>query len=151
MEEVIVEQLDAPTQFELDNLGEDSAQQTEENLGTFQTSAELLKAYESLRAEFTRKCQEFAEFKRRGELYSPENSCPTVDSHGRMQSAPTKMVEHGRPMTAPTIRDYLLELTKQKISPVVIGVGSAQPITSIDPRRTMNEATKLAKNFFEGS
>ena len=98
-------------------------------LGTFKDASEVYQAYEELRKDYTRRCQELALLK---------NSNASVAA----QEPITKSDDD-------VVREYLFGVSRRTHAPVVMGqavTGNAVP----DAPKSLNSATKIAQQFFGG-
>lgn len=139
MEELKVEQTDALTAQPAEAEMTDGAQGEQVSYGKFKDAAALLKAYNSLQSEFTKRCQRIKELE----------EAASVDK----ANAPTHTVENGSESITPAdkekiLKGYLKELLETKTKAIVMdgeGVGIKTP--SHRPS-TVEAAGKLAKEIF---
>ncbi|MCL2851075.1 MAG: hypothetical protein FWE01_01800 [Firmicutes bacterium] len=102
-----------------------------EDFGNFRNSDELLRAYQNLRTEFTRKSQELALLKQKGNKNAEDNE-KSLD----MNMANEEIV-----------LEYLRSVTSRKELPKVIGITNID-FAPIDSAKSMSSAVISAKNFF---
>lgn len=110
------------------------------SFGKFKDAQSLLNAYNSLEAEFTKRCQRLKELEgeRRGDQTPPA-------SLGEAAGAPEVTPE----LREKVVGEYLKELFAAKSSAVVLGTGG-MPVTKPVPRpKTIDEAGKLALELIE--
>ncbi len=137
MEEIINEQAEAITSHTAEaELG--SGEEGPASYGKFKSAEALLSAYNSLQAEFTKRCQRIKELE---SAVNKEKSL-TVDE------TPTQKAQGITPKDKEEIlKDYLIDLERGKSSVIVMGsegVGLKTP--SLKPT-TIAEAGKLAKEI----
>jgi len=94
-------------------------------LGKFVDTLELAKAYETLQAEFSRKSQELAEFKKVEK--------PTVESVCKED----------------IIKEYLTSISKSQTAPTVITTASDFCFGAKAEPRTLKDLTKVAAQYFK--
>ena len=105
--------------------------QTEVSLGKFKDAKALLDAYNSLQAEFTKRCQRIKEL---------ETSIEVVDK----VTAPTETKTEEKIDKEEILKDYLKELMGAKNKALILdGVGSGIK-TPVNRPRTIEEAGRLA-------
>ena len=122
---------------DIENTGEDKV---EVSLGKFKDVGALVNAYNSLQAEFTKRCQRLKELESKIEN-SDKTSVPQEQTD-----------EHAKPNTTfidkeQVLKEYLLEVLGKKPQAIVMngtGVGVKAPVNR---PKTIEEAGKLAKNL----
>ncbi len=137
MEEIINEQTEAVTSHTAEAeevLGEESSV----SYGKFKSVEALLSAYNSLQAEFTKRCQRIKELESNAnkEKSLAEDGAPTVSAQG---ITPEKKEE--------ILRDYLIEIERGKSSAIVMGSEGVGLKTPSQKPVTIAEAGKLVKEI----
>jgi hypothetical protein len=125
-----------------ENLG---ATKTEISLGKFKDVSSLLKAYNNLQAEFTKRCQRIKELE-------GANKIDKADS----ESLPTPNVFEGADETKREIavdkneivKEYLKEVIGAKQTAVILGGEGVSVKTPVQKPTTIEQAGMLAKQIF---
>lgn len=122
----------------------------EEELGTaeenislkkFKSVSALLEAYNSLEAEFTRRCQRIKELEGKIELAETENkSLKTTDSESEVLNISEENKKE-------IVKEYLKNLLLQKEEAVVIDARGVSVKAPPKKPKTINEAGKMAKEI----
>ncbi len=135
--EQISTQITQTVEADIENTGEDKV---EVSLGKFKDVGALVNAYNSLQAEFTKRCQRLKELEGKIEK-------------GDKTNVPQEQTdEHAKPNTTfidkeQVLKEYLLEVLGKKPQAIVMngtGVGVKAPVNR---PKTIEEAGKLAKNL----
>ena len=138
MEEIINEQTETMTSQTVEtekDLGEDG----NVSYGKFKSAEALLSAYNSLQAEFTKRCQRIKEL---------ERDANKEDSSLATKEATTPLAQGITPEEKEEIlRDYLLEVERGKSNAVVMGKEGVGVKTPPAKPTTIAEAGKLAKEI----
>ena len=129
-----------------DHLGDD--------LGTFKSSAELLKGYRNLRTIFVRQSQELAALKRSGVIHaaecSPEKTCLDNDNASVAHSLTVNCAEQNSNYVSDgsvAVSDYLRSLVAKREVPKVIGITSVE-LAPKDSAKSISNAVLRAKDYF---
>ena len=125
----ILEQLEG-VPVEADNTADGS------NLGKFASVEGLLKSYESLQSEFTRKSQILAE------LQQSNASVAVMEKADVEKSAPISREE--------IIRDYLTSVAAKQTAPAVITASNDFAFGATTEPKSIRDAAKVAEQFFGG-
>lgn len=143
-ENKVSEQMEVKAQAVLteENLG---ATKTEISLGKFKDVSSLLKAYNNLQAEFTKRCQRIKELE-------GANKIDKADS----ESLPTPNVFEGTDETKREIavdkneivKEYLKEVIGAKQTAVILGGEGVSVKTPVQKPTTIEQAGMLAKQIF---
>ncbi len=137
MEKIINEQTEIITSLPAeaeDVIGEEDTV----SYGKFKSAEALLAAYNSLQAEFTKRCQRIKELESTANKESSlaENKVPTTSAQGITPEEKEEIV-----------RDYLIKLERGKSSAIVMGAeGLGLKTPSVKPT-TIAEAGKLAMDI----
>ena len=138
MEEIINEQTETMTSQAVETekeMGEDG----NVSYGKFKSAEALLSAYNSLQAEFTKRCQRIKEL---------ERDANKEDSSLANKEVTTPLAQGITPEEKEEIlRDYLLEVERGKSSAVVMGKEGVGVKTPPSKPSTIEEAGKLAKEI----
>jgi len=125
------------------DLGIDNQFVMDSACGNFASADDLLKAYKSLQAEFTRKSQEIAEIKKdMASVVGYKNPEDSKETQGDKEKEKDVMRDQ-------ILTEYLGSVAKRKVPPTVIGQG-AYLTTQIDGKQSLNSANEMAKKFFGG-
>lgn len=115
---------------------------TEVSFGKFKDANALLSAYNSLQAEFTKRCQRIKELE--GELLSVDKATPTESIDGNS----TKKEEDTTPEDKDqVIREYLKDLLGRRRSAIVMDGAGAGVRTPVRRPKTVRAAGELAKEL----
>ena len=113
---------------------------TSVSYGKFKDAAALYKAYESLQAEFTKRCQRLKELETASA--ADKAIAPTEGESAKLRGITDKEKED-------ILKDYLKSVLEAKTKAIVIdGAGTGVKTPPSRPV-TINEAGKLAKEFFD--
>ena len=137
MEEIINEQAEATTSHTAEAekvTGEESSA----SYGKFKSAEALLSAYNSLQAEFTKRCQRIKELESvaNKEKTLAEDNAPTQSAQGTTQKNKEEI-----------LKDYLIEVERGKTSAIVMGSEGVGLKTPYAKPTTIAEAGKLAKEI----
>lgn len=111
------------------------------SFGKFKDAKSLLNAYNSLEAEFTKRCQRLRELEgeRTGDKTPPD---PLAEPATEFRNISPTLRER-------IIGDYLRELSAAKSEAVVLGTGGMPVMKPVARPRTIGEAGKLARELIE--
>jgi hypothetical protein len=137
----------APAGTETAGLG--GAETERVSMGKFKTAQELVKAYGSLEAEFTKRCQRLKELERQIALAAP-------DDGATKETQPSELLKDSRFVDAvladgaireKIISDYLKDLRTVNL-PRVIGKEGDFAVLPPERPRTLKQAAELAEKLF---
>lgn len=119
------------------------------SIGKFKDTESLLNAYNSLQAEFTRKCQKLSELEKQSQI--PDKDLSQVSKiNGQENSNQKQYVELNDDLKETLIKDYLENL-KKTTTPTVISdtTGSGIPLNAPPKPKSLEEAKSFVKNLFQ--
>lgn len=145
MEEFKVEQADGIAAQAALTEKTNGAEQSSASYGKFKDATALLKAYESLEAEFTKRCQRIKELEKGSYVDKSEdkNSLPTENA----QTAFSGITEEDKKAI---LEGYLKEVLGAKTNAVVLDRAGTGVRTPTSRPTTVQDAGKLAKELFGG-
>ena len=135
--EQISTQITQTVEADIESTGEDKV---EVSLGKFKDVQSLVNAYNSLQAEFTKRCQRLKELEGKIEK-------------GDKTNVPQEQTdEHAKPNTTfidkeQVLKEYLLEVLGKKPQAIVMNGTGVGVKTPVNRPKTIEEAGKLAKNL----
>lgn len=135
--EQISTQITQTVEADIESTGEDKV---EVSLGKFKDVQSLVNAYNSLQAEFTKRCQRLKELESKIEK-------------GDKTNVPQEQTdEHAKPNTTfidkeQVLKEYLLEVLGKKSQAIVMNGTGVGVKTPVNRPKTIEEAGKLAKNL----
>lgn len=121
----------------------EGATQSETSLGKFKDVTSLLKAYNSLQSEFTKRCQRVKELE--GALASDKAQTPSA-SEGTPEEKGIDGVSEQ--LKTEIVKEYLKGLTGAKQTAVLLGNAGASVKTPAEKPKTIEQAGTLAKKLF---
>lgn len=134
------EQTDAVLETQIQH--EDEKEDAPVSFGKFKDAKALLSAYNSLQAEFTKRCQRIKELE--GQILSTDKVIP-MESEG---SLTTERVEDTTPeYKEQVIREYLKDLLGKKSTAIVMDGAGAGVRTPVRRPKTVRAAGELAKEL----
>lgn len=140
MEELNVEQTGVAADEAAEAEEKTSDDGTNASYGKFKDAAALYKAYESLQAEFTKRCQRLKELETAAAV--DKAIAPTESGNATPNGITDKEKEE-------ILKDYLKSVLEAKTKAIIMdGAGTGVKTPPSRPV-TINEAGKLAKEFFE--
>lgn len=145
MEEFKVEQADGIVSQAAKAEKTNGEEQASVSYGKFKDATALLKAYESLEAEFTKRCQRIKELEKASFVDKSEkdNSFPTDNA----QTAFSGITEEDKKTI---LEGYLKEVLGAKTSAVVLDRAGTGVRTPASRPTTVQDAGRLAKELFGG-
>ncbi len=111
------------------------------SLGKFKDVNALLNAYNSLEAEFTKRCQRIKELE--GKAEKVENSTPAI---GENQKDNTQGISEEDKMAV--LKDYLKGIIGKENKMVFLGEDGVSVKTKTEKPKSIDEAGNLAKSIF---
>lgn len=124
---------------------ENGANQTEISLGKFKDVNSLLKAYNSLEAEFTKRCQRIKELEGAVKFDKAENPAPTETDGNTECEKDTKKTETKE---TEILKEYLKGVLGAKQQAVILGLEGVGVKTPAQKPTTIEQAGMLAKQIF---
>lgn len=112
----------------------------EVSLGKFKDVGALLNAYNSLQAEFTKRCQKIKELE--GKL-DDKTIVPSTPQAEKVEKVDTKEEKE----KAEVLKEYLLDVLGKKPSAVIMDGAGTSVKTPVNRPTTILEAGNLAKNL----
>ncbi|MBQ8426578.1 MAG: hypothetical protein IJX16_02325 [Clostridia bacterium] len=134
------EQTEAVLQEQTEQLAEEKS--AEVSFGKFKDANALLNAYNSLQAEFTKRCQRIKELE--GELHSVDKATPTESMSG---NSTEKVADTTPEDKDQVIREYLKDLLGRRRSAIVMDGAGAGVRTPVRRPKTVRAAGELAKEL----
>ncbi len=144
MEELKNEQMEKATQPATAENEESGVKQQEISLGKFKDVSSLLNAYNSLQAEFTKRCQRIKELE--GLSVTEKQQSAPLQTGGNAEKAEEGISEE---VKQKIIKDYLKSVLNKRQNTVVLSNDGATVITPVNRPKTIDEAGKLAKKLLQ--
>ena len=140
---IVNEQIENESQATEVETGETGEVTKDISLGKFKDVKSLLQAYNSLEAEFTKRCQHIKELE--GEIKEKDKlTAPSTEILEERRDAEKKLSEQ---QEQEIIKNYLKGIISSKQSAVIMAEGGASVITPATKPRTISEAGELAKKL----
>jgi hypothetical protein len=119
----------------LENNGSSAVKTEDGSIGKFKNTESLLNAYNSLQAEFTRKCQRLSELESKA-----QSTTENVEDY----------IKNNQNLVGKILKHYVAEIQNNP-SPVSISdsAGSGIPLMAPPKPTTMEEAKEVVKNLFK--
>ena len=121
-------------------------------LGKFANTEQLAKAYESLQAEFTRKCQLLSELeKEKNVTDKKEGNAGAADKNKAQQvlTATETRLDNTESDKSKIIEEYLMSVARRQVAPAVITTCNDFAFVKTHEPKSINDIGKVVKDFFE--
>ena len=118
------------------------------NFGKFASHTELVKAYENLHKEFTRKCQVLCELEKKSMANEEHNGNACAASINEVQKVPYVMACDESDKSK-IIEEYLMSVAKRSVAPAVITTNNDFAFGKNEEPRSIGDLGKIVENFFQ--